>query len=253
MDPDAHATLAEAEDVSSRGLVVASQIIVNRPAAPPEVVKPSKLLESPTPTDTPPATATPEASETQTGASPTAPAATNTPSNTLVIGPTAAPTGSDLTWRRLAVGRLSTLIPEESEGWFITGLTGGGPDSPPAIVRLSNANATSLITINPRNGDMWWFIYHGDRFGEVDMRVQQPDGSVLVVDDNYIRSVYGEDAAVPLFVLDNIALEPLPGTPTPEADPPEKFTPVPNAPLIRAHARRPHSARIRARARARRA
>ena len=216
--------------MSNRGLVVASQIIVSRPAAPPEVVKPSKLLASATPTDTPEATGTPGTSATQTGTTATAPAATPTPGGTLSIGPTAAPAGSDLQWRRLAVGRLSTLIPQEIDGWFITGLTGGGPDSPPAIVRLSNANATSLITINPRNGDMWWFIYHGDRFGEVDMRVAQPDGSVLIVDQEYLRSVYGDDATIPLFVLDNIALEPLPATSTPEADPPEKFTPVPNGP-----------------------
>ena len=68
---------------SNRGLVVASQIIVSRPAAPPEVVKPSKLLASPTPTDTPEATGTPGASETQDRGPPTAPAATTTPGGTL--------------------------------------------------------------------------------------------------------------------------------------------------------------------------
>ena len=58
-----------------------------------------------------------------------------------------------------AQARLTTLIPSEADGWHITGINvANGPVSAPTLVKLSNADGTSLITLSPRTGDTYWFI-----------------------------------------------------------------------------------------------
>jgi len=112
---------------------------------------------------------------------------------------------------------VTTLIPSPDDGWSM-----GGIATAPVLLHLRNATGTSLIALNTTNGDMYWFINRGDRFDEVQMRIQQADGQVLVADRDYLRAVYGADAEIPLFVLENLQLQP----PAPARTPDGALTPV---------------------------
>lgn len=230
LDPDAQAAAAAAVDLTQKGVVVTNEILSQRPDRAPAVVTPSVPLSlQPTvtsteqpPTDTPLAspTAEPSSSTAVPSATPRTsqtPAPALTPGGTTIgVGQTPEGTRGGIIWVRLVVGRLTTLIPSNSNGWTIVGIdVADGPRPAPSLVRLSNADGTSLVTINPRNGDMYWFITRGNLFDEIQMRMQQPDGSVNVIDEEYIKTVYGDAAEIPIYILRQIELAPVP-TPTPE-------------------------------------
>jgi hypothetical protein len=224
--PDAEPALAKAVDVSQDALRVATaEIVKTRPA----IVKPTLPLSTPTAADTTPsaeASETPsaEASPTPEGSAvtsptvePTAAAPTATPGpRQLTVGET--PVGQDLgvLWKQLVVGNLTALIPSEKDGWHIAGADLAVPLPP--LVHLSNQDGTSLLVLNPRNGDMYWYQAVGGNFQEIQMRMTQPDGSVLVADPAVLRPIFGALADIPLYVLDSLQVTP-PATPTPPPEP----------------------------------
>jgi hypothetical protein len=172
---------------------------------------------------TPEPTDTPSTSETPAGETPVAqPTATPARGNgQLTIDDEPLDSRDGVIWVRLAVNRFSTLIPSEKNGWRVQGASAGaGPVNAPPLVRLSNLDNTSLITLNPRSGDMYWFISVNGVFDEVQMRTTQADGAIVVADPELLRRLYGAAAEIPLFMLENINIEPEP-TPTPEATPAE--------------------------------
>jgi hypothetical protein len=222
VDAGAQDEFAQAADVSKQAADVAGQILVARPDALPQVIKGTLPLgETPSPV---PPSATPEASATPGAGSPTAAAPTRTSpaGNGIVVEPTPVRQRGGITWNRLVVGRFTTLIPSEEDGWHVTS---DGAGASPSLVKLSNVDGTSLVTLNPRTGDMYWFIAHTGRFDEVQMRLRQPDGETLVADRVQLRSLYGDAAAVPLYVLANIELQPVP--PEPTDTPTSTATPTP--------------------------
>ena len=125
-------------------------------------------------------------------------------------------TDLDIIWVRVVVGRFSALVPSEKDGWSQSASDFSTPS--PALLHFSNADGTSLITLNAQTGDMWWYKFSNGAFQEVDMRRTQSDGTVLVIDPEVLRGVFGKDAELPLYVLDSITLEPAP-TPTPSPTP----------------------------------
>lgn len=227
--PGAAPALAHAVSTSKNALLTATVAITKQPLA--GVLNPTirvtpTATASPSPSETP-ATPTADAGSETPGTSPTPAPPTDTPPTPV---PTQAappisvstPVTSDLgvLWIRLSVRNLSALIPSEKDGWRIAG---GDYSSPsPTLIHLSNADSTSLIILNAMNGDMWWYQVVDGQFQETDMRVKQPDGSVLLVDPEVLRGIYGELAAIPLYVLNSIVLTPPP--PTTSAPPP---TPTP--------------------------
>jgi len=221
VDGAAQDEFAQAADVSKQAADVAGKILIARPDAPPQVIKGTIPLDQ-TPSPVPPS-ATPEASATPGAGSPTAAAPGSTPPAGVVVEPTPVRVRGGITWNRLVVGRFTTLIPSEVDGWH---LMSDGAVASPSLVKLSNADGTSLVTLNPRTGDMYWFIAHGGRFDEVQMRLQQPDGDTLVADRVQLRTLYGDAATVPLYVLANIELQPAP-TPEPTDTPASTATPPP--------------------------
>lgn len=193
----------------------------------PNVAITPDVTEEPRPTRTPdPAnpSATPGAGETPQ----TLPTATVTPARpNLTVDPEPVNEDNGITWNRLAIGRLTTLIPSEKHGWRVVGLNvSDGPVAAPSLLRLSNIDGTSLITINPRTGDMYWFVSANGAFDEVQMRITK-DGETRVQDPESLRRLYGAAAEIPLFILDNIEIAPEPTatataprpTSTPEAAP----------------------------------
>ena len=82
---------------------------------------------------------------------------------------------------------------------------------------ISNVDGTQIITVNPRNGDMYWFIAVNGIFDEVRLR-EQRDGQTFVIDRALLTRLYGPLADVPLYILDHIEIAPAP-TPVPTATP----------------------------------
>jgi len=208
---DAVPQLEEAKQLSNEGYQVTFVQIVNDPESNvPHVVTPVNPLstQEPDATDTPEPSPTPAASTPGAG-TPTASAtasAGRTPQ--LGIDPEPVDTLFDVIWVRLTSGRLTALIPSEKNGWRIMGVnTGNGPVRSPDLVQLSNADGTSLITINPRNGDVYWFVLRDGLFDEVQMRLTQ-DGETRIIDRDAIRAAYGAAAEIPIFIMNHIEIAP---------------------------------------------
>jgi hypothetical protein len=223
---DATETLAAARTVSNEGYQVTFVQIVNDPENPtPRVLTPVAPIdtEEPEPTDTPEPTATPVETPTPGAESPTA-EPTEDGSNTPEVGVDPEPVDSlfGVMWVRLSAGRLTTLIPSEKDGWRIMNVnTSGGTVTSPALVQLSNVDGTSLVTLNPRNGDMYWFTLRNGRFDEVQMRLTQ-NGETRIIDRAALRAAYGETAEIPIFIMNRIEI-----APEPEPTPQPENTPVP--------------------------
>lgn len=227
--PEAQPLLEQARAVSHEGSLTAAYVVRYSDPNSPFIYTPVVPITTPAEDDTatPEPTATPPANGTP-GASPTAPASPT-------AEPTRAPISIDPTpvddstagvsWIRLAVGQLTTLIPSEKDGWRIVGFAAArGGTSAPAIVRLSNADGTSLVTVNPRNGDTYWYVAFNGRFDEVQLRIER-DGQAYGADADILHRIYGAAADVPLYIVHNIDIAPLP-TETPE--PADTATPEPS-------------------------
>jgi len=215
----------EAEPVRAAVLEAASDLFIAAGVAAaqdprrPVVLTPTRPFETPEATDTPAPSPTDTPAPTEDPGPP--PATPTSPPPTPERGGLsvdATPVGVDigLTWMRLAVGRLTTLIPSEKDGWRVAGVNVSQGSTPaPTLVRITNQDNTQTIAINPRNGDMWWYVSVNGIFDEVQVRAER-DGQVYVVDRELLRRLYGALADVPLYVLDNMEFLP-DSTPTPTA------------------------------------
>lgn len=218
VDPAAQGALAMARDVSKQAVVLSDSILVMRPDALPRVVTPSVPLSSLDTLTPVPADDSATSDPSSTTSTPAATATSTVPAS-VRVDETPEITQANVTWIRLAAGRFTTLIPSPADGWSISGMdVAAGPVPVPSLLKLSNVDGTSLITFNVRTGDMYWFIDHGGRFDEVQMRIELPDGQIVVADAEYLRQVYGDSAAIPLYVLENIVVEAQPAA-TPAAEP----------------------------------
>jgi hypothetical protein len=156
---------------------------------------------------------------TPTGAEPTTsppapPTSTATALPPITVG-TPVEDALGVSWIRVAVGQMSALMPSQKDGWYIQGVNVADENIPtPTLLHLANIDATSLVTINTRNGDVYWLISHDGRFDEVQMRLDV-GGEVRVVDRDVLREAYGDLASIPLYILDSIVITPPPATATP--------------------------------------
>jgi hypothetical protein len=226
VDPAAQSELTAAVQVTLQGVTVSDQLLATRDDRPPAVVTPNVPVSAldatatPTPTAIVGSDATPGTSATPSDSSTPGTTPTAIPTGEIIVNPSPETVRDEINWIRIVAGNISTLVPSSADGWVIQGINGEqGVASPsPTLVKLSNTNGTALMTLNTRNGDMYWFIAHGTKFDEVQMRIQQPDGQVLIADTDYLHAVYGADADVPIFVLANLTVKPAAEAP-PEATP----------------------------------
>jgi hypothetical protein len=219
VSPEAQPKLAIALELADRGFIETSVTIIARDSAP-KVVTPVIAVESPDPSSTPEPSTTPTPGAVGTPAGPTSPTPTpaRIPPESLVVS-TPEGTQHGVTWVRLAVGRFSTLVPSSADGWNIAGINpASGPVSAPEVITIANLDATSIISLVPRTGDMFWFVSVNGVFDEVQMR-QTRAGQAYISDAELLRRLYGPLAEIPLYVLQNIELVPPPATPTPQATP----------------------------------
>lgn len=133
-----------------------------------------------------------------------------------------------LRWDRMVIGTFSTAVPGEDSGWHLTdiALVPNAPVPTPLLVRLVNLDGTSIIAINPRTGDVYWYVFDDGTFREVRLR-QAVDGQVTFADPNLLNTTYGTRAAVPLHIAASIEFSP---EPTPTSTPPPTPTPVQDVP-----------------------
>ncbi len=216
LSADAQPNLEVAQDISAAGVQKVVVAIRNSQPGVPFVYTPVVPLstegvatETTTPTATGTATASATPGPTEEGGTPEP-----QPTSGVVITPEDDDVTFGVSWVRVSAGAISILVPSESDGWQMSGLSGEGA---PALVRVTNANATSIITINPRTSDIYWFIVKDGVFDEVQLRATR-DGQTFVADQTVIRLLYGSDSDIPLYVLRSLDLLPEP-IPTPEAAP----------------------------------
>lgn len=209
--PEAQPALAEAKKFVEAAAVESGIRIVNG-KGPGAVITPQIALTTAEPSATPEPTETPD-----TGTPAAAPSASVTKPARTDLEVDSTPQGVDIgtMWLRIAVGRFSTLIPSEKDGWRIAGVnTADGSSPAPALIRISNADGTQIIAINPRNGDVYWFVAINGVFDEVQLRMER-DGQTFVADRALLERLYGPLAAIPLYVVDHIEFAPEPA-PTPQ-------------------------------------
>jgi hypothetical protein len=229
VDPAAQPVLAQVHEFVEETAFKAAVAIINDSAAggPPPVITPNNPVESPEPTNTPEPTETPDASATPQS---TTPQPSATPARDgVVVGP--SPVGVDIgiTWVRVAVGRFTTLIPSPQDGWSIAGVNPDlGTSTTPNIVTITNVDGTQIITMNPRNGDLYWFVSLGGAWDEVRLR-EQRGGQTFVIDRELLTGLYGPLANVPLYILDHIEIAPR-ATPVPTSTQTPAIPPVAPAP-----------------------
>jgi hypothetical protein len=225
VEPDAQPQLLQAVSASQQALTVAAVQIVQRR----DVVRlqPSLLQTAmPQPTQTPQATGTPPAQGTPT----LTPGGSATPEGTPTgFAPTATPTspaprptgiaisspeltGLGILWKRVSAGNVDALIPDDKDGWHVSGIDYAARF--PTLLHVTNVDGTSLLVIDLRNGDMYWYQAINGQFDEIDMRTTNASGQTFVQDPAVLHAAYGALADIPLFVMNSIEVMP-PATPTP--------------------------------------
>ncbi len=120
-----------------------------------------------------------------------------------------------LTWDRVVIGRFSIVVPSEADGWRIMDLGFGSDDTAPApnLLRITNADGTAIIVVNPKNGDTFWYQYKDGLYEDFIVRVTAGD-DMYEADLPALEGFYAPYAAMVLFMVESITIEP-PPTPTP--------------------------------------
>jgi hypothetical protein len=224
VEPEAQPLLAETKALVENA-AVESGVKILAASDPGALITPQIPLETAEPTETPEPTAVPDGSATpETSPEPTA---TTTPAREgLEVDVTPVGIDRGVTWIRLSSGLFSTLIPSPQDGWNIAGLNIADGSSPaPKLIRLYNADGTQIITMNPKNGDTYWFIAIAGVFDEVQLRITR-DGQTYVADRNLVTRLYGPMADIPLYVIDHIEFLSEPPTPPEPTPPPPEPTPA---------------------------
>ncbi len=122
-----------------------------------------------------------------------------------------------IVWDRVVIDRLSVEVPSQASGWRLADLGFGEDNTAPApdLLRIANADSTSIIVINPRNGDTFWYQYKDGLFEEFIVRVAVGD-EVWQADLDAMRGFYAAYAEIVLHIVETIDIAP-PPTPTPRS------------------------------------
>ena len=120
-----------------------------------------------------------------------------------------------IVWDRVVIDRLSVEVPSQESGWRVANLGFNEDNVAPApdLLRITNAGGTSIVVINARNGDTFWYQYKDGLFDEFIVRVTVGD-EVWQADLDAMRGFYAAYAEIVLHVVESIYIEP-PRTPTP--------------------------------------
>jgi hypothetical protein len=128
-------------------------------------------------------------------------------------------------WDLVSIGTFSVEVPGGSTGWQIDGM---GSDQSvavaPNLLRLVTADSTSLIVVNPRNGDTYWYELKDGLYQEFIVRITVGD-VIWRADEESIRAFNAVNADVVLHMLDTIFFAPPPTETPPPTDTPSADVP----------------------------
>jgi hypothetical protein len=231
VDPQASDELQEAKTASTKVYVMASSVVLaaNGSETPlPTPVATGEAAAASTPT-TP---ATEAAQPTQSAATvatptpePELPELTPIP-GAVVVAPVKNENAAGVSWDLVVIGRLSLEVPSQSSGWSLLGLDVDpyGVASAPSLLRLANADVSTLIIVNPRNGDTYWDQNIDGVFQE--SVVRRSDGPILwQATEDELAAFSPANADVVFHLLNSIVVKPPLPTATPT--PPPTVTPEP--------------------------
>lgn len=229
--PGAADELEQAQTASRQAYVQAAALVVeferkqDPKAAGTETPTPEPtLVASPTPEATEEVEPVPtEVDETATP-TPSQPEVTPIPGN-LVIAPLEGEDDAGLTWDLAVIDRFSVEVPSTRSGWQFMGIftRPDGTLEAPFMLRLANADTTTIIVIDPRSGDMYWEQYFDGLFHEYIVRAS---AIAWQATEDDLEAFYPDNAAIVLHILNSIKIAPAPTpTPTPEPTIPPPSTP----------------------------
>ncbi len=225
VDPKATDELQEAKTTSTKAYVAAASIVVAHeplPALPsPEPTEatagtPTSTPMAGTPTSAPPGdTATPR---------PVVPEITPIP-GALIVAPVENENAAGVTWNLVVIGRLSLQVPAQSSGWKMLGLEVDpyGIASAPFLLRLANADFSTIVVVNTQNGDTYWDQDVNGVFQE--SVVRRSDGPILwQATRDELVAFSPANADIIFHIVNSIVLSP-PPTATPTLTPQPTVTP----------------------------
>ncbi len=233
VDPSASDDLQEAQVASSKALFVASSIVMGSGDDQGAVLPTPEATQS-APAGT--ATSAPMAVQPTQGAATTEPSTPQpvvpelTPiPNAVVVAPVQYENTAGVSWDIVAIGQLSVQVPSQSSGWKMLGLEVNpyGVAVAPSLLRLVNADISTIVVINPRNGNTYWDQSIEGAFQE--FVVRRTDGATVwqaTLDD--LKAFSPTNADIVDHILNSIVISPLPtATPTPQPT----ATPMPPPPV----------------------
>jgi hypothetical protein len=218
VDPKASDELQEAKTTSAKAYMVATSVVAANEG--------QVSLPSPEPTGEAAGTATAAATATaQPTGQPAGPTATPQPvipeitpvPGGLVEAPVQNENAAGVSWDLVVVDRLSLQVPSQSSGWQILGLDVGpyGVATAPSLLRVANADLSTIVIINPLNGDTYWDQNIDGVFQESVIR--RTDGPILSqATQDELTAFSPVNADIVLHILTSITIAPAPtATPKP--------------------------------------
>jgi hypothetical protein len=220
VEPGAGDELVQAKKVSTEAMLKAGFAVTGND----DGKETPEAAASPTTAAT--ASSTPTAGPTEAGApAETAVPATPTPAvpevtpipDTVVVARIKNENDAGVSWNLAVIDRFSVEVPSEASGWRFIGVTIGpdGTAEAPFMLRVVNADASTIVVIDPRNGDTFWEQYFSDGLFH-EYRVRMSDGPIVwQASDDELNAFYPGTAAIVSHIINSVKIEP-PPTPTPE-------------------------------------
>jgi hypothetical protein len=220
--------LAQAKLVSTQVYLKAAQVVVAESGDSGQQVTGAGTASTPTP-GARTATPTPEADEGDNGPvedatpAPIIPVVTPIPGS-IVVSPIEGENDAGLSWDLLVFGFLSVEVPS-SGGWQLMGvsLNPDGTAPAPDMIRITNADSTAIVVVDPRSGNVYWVQYFNGMYNQYQIRTV--DGPIVwQASQDELRGFYQANADVVWHILNTVKAELPTPTPTPTEEPTEEPT-----------------------------
>ncbi len=220
--PAATDELQQAKLASTQVYLKAAQVVVadqengeQASSNPAETPQPT-LAATPTPE---PTSSTGEGETPPANEGPVVPQVTPIP-GALVLAPIQNEYDAGVAWALAVIGRFSVEVPAQSSGWQLMGvdLDANGVAEAPALLRVINADSTTIVVVDTRTGDAYWLQYMDGQYQQYKVRtVNGPIVWQATLTD--LQNFSSDNSAVVLHILNSIEIQPPPPTPTATPEP----------------------------------
>ena len=142
----------------------------------------------------------------------------------LILAPIGNENDAGVAWALAVIGAFSVEVPAQSSGWQLMGvdLEPNGVAEAPALLRVTNADSTAIVVVDPRSGDAYWLQYMDGQYQQY--KVRTVDGPIVSqATQADLENFSAENSAIVWHIINSIEIQ-LP-TPTPTATPEATDTP----------------------------